>query len=452
MTDYFAPAYKAGLSVKLHADGKNFRQWDLQFRNAAIAYGASALINGSDPPKYNPKHKAYELRPYMEDPVGSDGTSSADDIIRTAKLNKAFKFYNDERIAKREADRKAYEQWVKANAALMNLVLASVDNSLIPMLSTFGTLAEMYDHLWKYFAAHKGNVRSSWIAFVDLRASDCKSVRQYINKFQEVMTEAIDQGLRVRIQKKDPVEEGNTITASKLLNRDAAIAPEILLTHFLHRLRDVLPDWVDARYNDIRTGTKWEFDDLIASLEELLTNEKDDPVKVFHARTTAAAAPKPADNKPKNNNNSGSNGNSNGKGRADNKDKKPWQIYSNCTICNKEHGGGTKYCFDNPNRPADAPKYDPRKKRGESSKPAAAAVIATGQTPTVSYSHSEDWRASAYFAASFFTDIGISQRIVANAAADSTYLNRLCYDTGANRYIFNNKRYFIKISETLGAI
>jgi hypothetical protein len=54
-----------------------------------------------------------------------------------------------------------------------------------------------------------------------------------------------------------------------------------MIIQFLHGLSKVLPQWVEARNNDLRQGNTWTIDTLIASVEDYIRTTNKEPVKTF---------------------------------------------------------------------------------------------------------------------------------------------------------------------------
>jgi hypothetical protein len=86
------------------------------------------------------------------------------------------------------------------------------------------------------------NAALAWIAFIDLRAESQPSVRSYIGKFRETINNITVQGISLGWKKPSAV---STATSSE---RDVE---DLLIIHFLHGLARVLPQWVEARNNDL---------------------------------------------------------------------------------------------------------------------------------------------------------------------------------------------------------
>ncbi|KAF1831195.1 hypothetical protein BDW02DRAFT_478706, partial [Decorospora gaudefroyi] len=104
----------------------------------------------------------------------------------------------------------------------------------------------------------------------DLRAETCTTIRAYIGKFREAINELAVQGITYGWAK--PSTPG--------MSPDSGVS-ELTIIHFLHGLGRVLPQWVEARNNDLRQGHTWTIDTLIASLEHHIRHTPEEPIKSF---------------------------------------------------------------------------------------------------------------------------------------------------------------------------
>lgn len=66
-----------------------------------------------------------------------------------------------------------------------------------------------------------------------------------------------------------------------------------MITQFLYRLKRVLPEWVEARQNNVRQDRGWTLDQLIASLFNHVGGDKKEPAKVYLARGKKDDSQKP---------------------------------------------------------------------------------------------------------------------------------------------------------------
>lgn len=432
--------YTGGVSVKLHADGRNFKAWEQQLRNAATALSASKILSGGTKPQV-----IYSEDIPLEEPRRNAlGQYDDKEIEKCVRQNSLFEQLNRQKAAERESSKLAAANWERRDAELQNIILSSIDTSHHPPLYSLKSSAEMYEHLTKIYASNRGNVRSAWIAFVDIRADaqKIKSVQQYCTAFQEALGDLVSQGITISCEKNDS-SIGETLTIFH------PIQMELQVTHFLHGLQKVLPDWVEDRYNDIRQNRAWVLEDLLASLHEhIRTTPGDDPVKVFHAKATK---PQQHQNKSKE---------AADKGKKDEKKKTEQFTMADCKICDKQHNGGTKYCFKNPNRPKDAVKTkwekEQEKKAASTAKANATVELPADNTTNAVANHvnapqqqqqyqpyTYNYEGACFFVGAVF----FSDNIMAAAAADSSYLRRFCYDTGANRHVFNNRGYFLNLTQ-----
>ena len=85
------------------------------------------------------------------------------------------------------------------------------------------------------------NAAAAWEAFVDLRADTQPTISAYIGKFREAINDLTVQSLSIDWQR--PLTTGGLVTSR---------VEELYIIHFLHGLGRVLPQWVEARNNDLR--------------------------------------------------------------------------------------------------------------------------------------------------------------------------------------------------------
>jgi hypothetical protein len=264
----------------------------------------------------------------------------------------------------------------------------------------------------------------AWKAFIDLRAENCPTIRNYIGKFREALNDLTTQGITIGWAK--PSVTGATA--------DGGVA-ELTIIHFLHGLDRVLPQWVEARNNDLRQNHTWTIDTLIALLEDHIRHTTEDPVKSFITISKQAEETRVLSRR------NGRGNNNTPKAApaaipaaptAQNKSKRP---VGYCDYCKREHGGPNKDCW------AAHPKLKPewaKKKRDN----AAKAAGATRTNVTIAGGEPDD---SPYGPHAFATIASlVSPTLLANAVSDSDYRHRYCYDTAANRHVFNSDSKFIE--------
>ena len=126
-----------------------------------------------------------------------------------------------------------------------------------------------------------------------------------------------------------------------------------MATAFVHGLSRVVPDWCEARENDLRQGNTWVMDNLVASLSDHIrhSNNSTDPVKSFTAIVKQDEEKQVLSriaNRTKDGNNKTHDSNKSNKSTsvtAPNKARNDRPPVTWCDICEKEHTGGTKLCW-----------------------------------------------------------------------------------------------------------
>ncbi|KAI1519598.1 Retrotran-gag-2 domain containing protein [Pyrenophora tritici-repentis] len=195
-------------------------------------------------------------------------------LFSSAKLtivDRRGPFNNEARQLLKE-DKLALDLWVARDARLQNTILSSIDKPLVAQVRTCPTAHDMYKALKDLNSnGDYANAALAWTAFIDLRAETQPTVRNYIGKFRETINDITVQGITLGWKKPSAVPGTSA-------DRDVE---DLLIIHFLHGLARVLPQWVEARNNDLRQGHTWSVDTLVASLEDHLRHALDEPVKTF---------------------------------------------------------------------------------------------------------------------------------------------------------------------------
>ncbi|KAI1558948.1 hypothetical protein PtrEW7m1_012062, partial [Pyrenophora tritici-repentis] len=180
--------------------------------------------------------------------------------------------FNNEARQLLKEDKLALDSWVARDARLQNTILSSIDKPLVAQVRTCPTAHDMYKALKDLNSnGDYANAALAWTAFIDLRAETQPTVRNYIGKFRETINDITVQGITLGWKKPSAVPGTSA-------DRDVE---DLLIIHFLHGLARVLPQWVEARNNDLRQGHTWSVDTLVASLEDHLRHALDEPVKTF---------------------------------------------------------------------------------------------------------------------------------------------------------------------------
>ncbi|KAG9386116.1 hypothetical protein A1F94_002866 [Pyrenophora tritici-repentis] len=277
------------------------------------------------------------------------------------------------------------------------------------------------------------NAALAWTAFIDLRAETQPTVRSYIGKFRETINDITVQGITLGWKKPSAVPGTSA-------DRDIE---DLLIIHFLHGLARVLPQWVEARNNDLRQGHTWSIDTLVASLEDHLRHAPDEPVKTFLSVSKQAEEKRVLTrlNGRGNGNNSNQNSTptpSSLPTRNNNQQKRTPQPVGMCDHCKREHPGPNELCWKL--HPSLTPDNVKKRTADNAAKKAAAAAARTNVTVA---KNSNDDDADQYDAHSYVTVATfVSPTLLKKAVSNHDYQQRYCYDTAANRHVFNNRSKF----------
>jgi hypothetical protein len=232
------------ISVKLSADGKNWKDWNKQLLNYASSDGALLILKGSKCPKFDPLTDTYEVKTYEQtDPTvleAATETQKKNEYDRVSRVNALLKYHNDEARIRKKEDEQAYDHWISRDARLQNSILSSIHESIKPQVRHKATAAAMYDVLKDLNGnTVHANGAIAWHDFVTLQADNCKTIRAYVGKFREALIDLNSQGISFQWRNPD----------SQTPNRNAV--DELIVIHFLQGLEAVMPDWVEAQNNEL---------------------------------------------------------------------------------------------------------------------------------------------------------------------------------------------------------
>lgn len=408
-----------GISVRLSVDGKNWKDWSKQLSNYAAADNASGILDGNSCPQFKDTDSQYNIIALYTPNIPSGATAKAieAEVTRVGKMNKTIRPLNEDARQRKKEDEQAHLQWVARDARLQNTILSSIDKALVAQVRTSSSAHDMYLILKDLNSmSDHSNAARAWSTFLDLRAENCRTVREYIGKFREAINDLIVQGIAI-----------DWVKPNQLLASHNSHIDELMCITMLHGLSKVLPLWVEARNNDLRQGKTWSIDTLIASLEDHIRNTPEEPVKTFTTiakqqeekrvrdrlnRSTPLATQAttlPLQSKA-----------------AQSDGTRPAKQTSLCTHCNKEHIGGTEQCWKA--HPELMPEYI--KKR--------MAAKSAAQT---NFSHTDT--SSDHLHGVTFTTTLASASLIQKAIVNKDYKQRYCYDTAANRHVFNDRKKFI---------
>ncbi|KAA8621799.1 rve domain-containing protein [Pyrenophora tritici-repentis] len=425
------------VTARLAADGKNWKDWIKQLINYAAADGAVAVLDGAPRPEFDATDDKYRItamqRPITH-PLGTSTDVIQAELDRVGKLNKTIGPFNNEARQLLKEDKLALDSWVARDARLQNTILSSIDKPLVAQVRTCPTAHDMYKALKDLNSnGDYANAALAWTAFIDLRAETQPTVRSYIGKFRETINDITVQGITLGWKKPSAVPGTSA-------DRDIE---DLLIIHFLHGLARVLPQWVEARNNDLRQGHTWSIDTLVASLEDHLRHAPDEPVKTFLSVSKQAEEKRVLTrlNGRGNGNNSNQNSTptpSSLPTRNNNQQKRTPQPVGMCDHCKREHPGPNELCWKL--HPSLTPDNVKKRTADNAAKKAAAAAARTNVTVA---KNSNDDDADQYDAHSYVTVATfVSPTLLKKAVSNHDYQQRYCYDTAANRHVFNNRSKF----------
>jgi hypothetical protein len=100
------------ITVKLAADGKNWKDWNKQLINCASADSAYEVLEGSTRPRYNATSDRYTITPMFRPDHKQSSTEAeiAAEVARVGKLNKAIHPINSEARQAQKEDELRYNQ------------------------------------------------------------------------------------------------------------------------------------------------------------------------------------------------------------------------------------------------------------------------------------------------------------------------------------------------------
>jgi hypothetical protein len=412
--------------VRLAADGKNWKDWNKQLINYAAADGAFAILDGGKCPSYNPLSLSFVIQTYEspQDTSGQTNSQKKAELERVSQINANYKLLNDEaRLLKKEA-KQAHQNWVACDARLQNTILSSNDNALKPQVRGKTNAHDMYTVLRELNNnTEYANASEAWHSFVTLRADQCKSIRAYIGKFREALIDLNTAGISFK-----------WVKPKALITSNENGIDELIVIHFLQGLDAVLPEWVEARNNDLRRDSTWTLDALVASLEDHIRHTNGEPVNTFltiskqeeEKRILARIKSRNSyrDNKTNLAPNATSSGEANGN---NNSTRKPRALMGYCSNCNRKHPGPNEACWKaHPElKPANV-------KRGAIAKKTAEAATATATAAQANITIAPDNEQEDCYGVHAFNTIARVANV--SPAILTTMTRRIMHDPRQNRY------------------
>ena len=420
------------ITIKLAADGKNWRDWNKQLVNCASADNAFSVLSGSARPQFDSTDDQYKLtilfRPDYQ--VGATPEAIITETDRVGKLNKTIRAINDEARAIKKEDEDKYTRWVARDARLQNTILSSIEKPLVAMIRMCTTAFDMHKTLQDLNSnGDYANAAAAWEAFVDLRADTQPTIRAYIGKFREAINDLTVQSLSIDWQR--PLTAGGLVTSR---------VEELRIIHFLHGLGRVLPQWVEARNNDLRQGQSWTIDTLIASLEDHIRHTPEEPVKAFLTVAKQAEEKRVLTRLSKNGKKPATTptlATSSAPGRNNNgQPKRVPTTVGMCNHCQREHAGPNEKCWKA--HPELTPDSIKKRNQETAAKKAATAAAATASRTHVTTALTDDHARDDRYSAHVYTTINsiasafVSPTLLKKAVTNQDYKQRYCYDTAAN--------------------
>jgi hypothetical protein len=331
------------VSVRLAADGKNWNDWNKQVINYAASDNAFTILDGAACPAYDPLSIRYRIETYDTGTIRDDmsDTQKRNEFQRVSALNANYQLLNDEaHLLKKEAEQ-AYTNWVARDARLQNTIHSSIDNALKPQVQGKATAHDMYTAFRELNDnTEYANAAQAWQNFVTLRADQCKTIRAYIGKFQEALIDLNTAGISFKwvMPKSTTTTDNNGVG-------------ELIVIHFLQGLDAVLPEWVEARNNDLRRDNTWTLDALVASLEDHIRHTNGEPVNTFltiskqEEEKRVLARIKSRNSGDTKTNLAPNATSSGGTGGNNTTPRRPRAPMGYCSNCNREHPGPNEACW-----------------------------------------------------------------------------------------------------------
>jgi hypothetical protein len=413
------------ISIVLRADGKNWKDWDKQLRNCATAIGATAVLTKGTVPHYDETSALYKqlnlVPPNLSDPTMTPAQITIE-LHRVEEINKYMRPVNKDRKERHDEDYKAREDWLVRDARLQNIILCSVDKALTSQLRLCTSACDMHTVLNELnHSSDHANAGSAWASFVDLRADNCTSIRQYLGKFREAIADVTVAGINISWKKPSQVKDAGTAINS---------VEELMVIHMLHGLAKVIPQWVEDRSNDLRKGQSWTIDALIASVEDHIRHTNEEPVKTF-ATVAKQQEETRVLNRLKQQKQQQAPTTVTTPNSQQPSSRGPRAPKMRCPHCEKEHAGGVASCWKlHPELIPEAMKATWNKPRTNT----ANVTIANTGTAGLSYGN--------YVYATISTTV--SPTLLSKAVNNNEYKQRYCYDTAANRHVFNDRSKFVE--------
>jgi hypothetical protein len=122
MSSSIAPSSTSStaVSVKLAADGRNWKDWIKQICNFASSEGAFCVLDGGACPRFDPLDTKYDITPLLRPSYANDALPSVinTEMTRVATYNSALRDLNEDARRSEKKDEAAYNLWVARDARL----------------------------------------------------------------------------------------------------------------------------------------------------------------------------------------------------------------------------------------------------------------------------------------------------------------------------------------------
>ncbi|KAI1544902.1 rve domain containing protein, partial [Pyrenophora tritici-repentis] len=371
-------------------------------RRARTCYAATRnafrILDGLLCPTFEPDDDKYTILE-LKSPISVAGQTSEEAqkaLGNCATVNRNVRDYNAEARTLRAKDESKYNNWITRDAELQNTIMSSIMPTLIPYVRVCDSANAMYTVLKELnTSSDYANASAAWVTFISLRADTCKTVREYISKYREALGELSNNGIKLHWKQPNNVDKSDA-------------ASELMIIHFLNGLSSVLPDWVEARNNDIRKGDK---------------QREEQRVLARRPRNQPAATPivKPTDNTIT---------------QALPRNSIPKTVKGMCNHCQREHSGPNEACW----------KLHPELVPDWIKKSRAANNPARTNVTKVDNNASPDTLFGSHTFSS--TAAMVSPTVIKKAVHNINYKKRFCYNTAANRHVFNDRSKFVSLVRT----
>ena len=112
-TNALSQVSSTAISVKLSADGKNWKDWNKQLLNYALSDRALLILKGLKCPQFDPLSDTYRVKTYkLTDPKvfeeATTKTQKKNEYDRATQVNALLKYHNNKARIRKKEDKQAY--------------------------------------------------------------------------------------------------------------------------------------------------------------------------------------------------------------------------------------------------------------------------------------------------------------------------------------------------------